>query len=68
MRCPRSAVPGLRRRARKIRRTVAPLTWWPSLHSSPRTRRYPQAGFSCASRSTRSRISWLVPGRPDWFG
>ena len=26
------------------------------------------AGFSCASRSTRSRISWLVPGRPGRFG
>jgi hypothetical protein len=36
--------------------------------SSPWTRRYPQAGFSCASRSTSLRISWLVPGRPDRFG
>jgi len=27
-----------------------------------------QAGFSPASRSTRSRISWQVPGRPGRFG
>jgi hypothetical protein len=59
---------GLRRRARKIRRTVASLTWWPSRHSSPCTRRYPQAGFSRASRSTRSRMSWLVRGRPGRLG
>ena len=36
--------------------------------SSPCTLRYPQAGFSCASRSTRLRISWLVPGRPGRLG
>jgi hypothetical protein len=58
--------PGLRR-ARKIRRTVASLTWWPSRDSSPCTLRYPKAGFSRASRSTRSRISWLILGRPGWF-
>jgi hypothetical protein len=27
-----------------------------------------QAGFSRASRSTSSRISWLIPGRPGRFG
>ena len=59
---------GLRRRARKIRRTVASLMRWPSRHSSPWTLRYPQAGFSRAARSTRSRISWLVRGRPGRFG
>ena len=59
---------GLRRRARKIRLTVASLTWYPSRVSSPCTLRYPQAGFSWATRSTRSRISWLTLGRPDWFG
>ncbi len=59
---------GLRRRARKIRRTVASLIWCPSQESSPCPLRYPQAGFSRASRSTRSRISWLVPGRPDRLG
>ncbi len=59
---------GLRRWARKIRRTVASLTWCPSRVSSPCALRYPQAGFSWASRSTRSRICWLVPGRPGRFG
>jgi hypothetical protein len=59
---------GLRRRARKIRQTVASLTWYPSRVSSPCTLRYPQAGFSRASRSTSSRISRLILGRPDWFG
>ena len=53
---------------RKIRRTVASLTWCPSRVSSPCTLRYPQAGFSCASRSTSSQISWLILGRPDRFG
>jgi amino acid transporter len=57
-----------RRRPRRIRRTVASLMWCPSRDSSPWTLRYPQAGFSRASRSTRSRISWLVPGRPGRFG
>jgi hypothetical protein len=50
--------------ARMIRRTVAALTCWPGRVSSPCTRRYPQAGFSRASRSTRSWLSWLVLGRP----
>jgi hypothetical protein len=59
---------GRRRRARKIRRTVASLTWYRSRVSSPCTLRYPQAGFSCATRTTRSRISRLILGRPDWFG
>jgi hypothetical protein len=47
---------------------VVLLTWCPSRHSSPCTLRYPQPGFSRASRSTKSRISWLIPGRPNWFG
>jgi hypothetical protein len=59
---------GLRRRARKIRLTVASLTWYLSRVSSPCTLRYPQGGFSCATRSTSSRISRQVLGRPDWFG
>src|SRR5450759_4758936 len=59
---------GLARRARKIRRTVASLIGCPSRVSSPCTRRYPRAGFSRASRSTRSRISWLALGRPGRFG
>ena len=59
---------GPRRRARKIRRTVGSLIWCPSLRSSPWNLWYPQAGFSCASRSMRSRISSLVRGRPGRFG
>ena len=31
-------------------------------------RRYPQAGFSPASRSTRSRTSWPTAGRPGPLG
>jgi len=54
--------------ARRIRRTVASLIWWPSRHSSPCTLRYPQAGFSWASRSTRPRMSCLACGRPGRFG
>ena len=50
--------------ARRIRRTVASLTWWPRRINSPCTRRYRQAGFSRAIRSTRSRISWPADGRP----
>ena len=50
---------GPRLRARIIRRTVDALMWCPSRDSSPWTLRYPQAGFSRASRSTRVRISWL---------
>jgi len=50
--------------ARMIRRTVAALTCWPRRVSSPCTRRYPRPGFSRASRSTRSWISWLVLRRP----
>jgi len=55
-------------RARRIRRTVASLIRQPSRVSSPCTRRYPHAGFSLASRSTRSRTSWLTAGRPGWLG
>ena len=46
---------------RRIRRTVAALIRWPGRDSSPCTRRYPQDGFSRASRSTRSRISLAGP-------
>jgi integrase/recombinase XerD len=35
--CPRSAGPAPARRARRIRRTVASLIWWPSWSSSPCT-------------------------------
>src|SRR5215469_5265956 len=50
---PRGA--GRQPRARRIRRTVASLTSWPRRVNSPCTRRYPHAGFSPASRSTRPR-------------
>jgi hypothetical protein len=53
----------------EIRRTVASLMWRPRRVSSPCTRRYPQAGFSPASRSARSRISAPVTrrsGRPGY--
>ena len=50
------------------RRTVASLIGDRVRRNSPCTLRYPQAGFSRASRNTRSRMSWLVPGRPGWFG
>jgi hypothetical protein len=53
---------------RRIRRTVAALIRWPGGDSSPCTRRYPQDGFSRASRSTRSRISLLAGGRPGGLG
>src|SRR5262249_47487753 len=59
---------GRYRRERRIRRTVASLTWWPRRVGSPWARRYPQAGFSPAGRSTRSRISWLTDGRPGGLG
>ena len=59
---------GLHRRARRIRRTVAALMQWPSRRSSPCTLRYPQAGFSHASRSAKARMSWLVRGRPSRSG
>src|SRR6266568_3402865 len=63
---PREA--GRYRQVRRIRRTLASLTSWPRRVSSPCTRRYPQAGFLPASRSTSSRISWQVPGRPGRLG
>ncbi len=59
---------GLRWRVGKIRRTVDSLTRCPSRHSSPWTLRYSHAGFSRASRSTRSRIFGLACGRPGRLG
>jgi len=43
---PRGA--GRESRARRIRRTVAWLMWWPRRVSSPCTRRYPQSGLGRA--------------------
>jgi hypothetical protein len=41
---------------------------WPRPSSSPRMRRCPQRGFSLASRTTRSRSSSGIGGRPAGFG
>ncbi len=49
---------------RRISQTVLAASETPSPTSSPWMRRYPQLGFSRASRSTRSRTSTGVPGRP----
>jgi hypothetical protein len=50
------------------RRTVVGDTQRPSLASSPPIRRWPQRGFSRASRSTRSLVSADVGGRPRRAG
>src|SRR5664279_2626141 len=44
--------------------TVAAATRWPRPRSSPWMRRWPQVGFSRASRSTKARITAGVGGRP----
>jgi hypothetical protein len=54
--------------ARRIGRTAAVLICWPGRPSSPRALRYPPAGFSRASRSTRPRRSGLARGRPGRCG
>jgi hypothetical protein len=46
----------------RIRRMVAVATRCPRPTSSPGRRRWPQQGFSCARRSTSSRISSLIGG------
>jgi len=38
--------------------------WWPSLMSSPCTRRCPHVGFSVAMRITSFLIATAVDGRP----
>ena len=43
-------------------------TRWPSPTSSPWIRRWPHPGFSRARRTTRSRTSSLIQGRPGRFG
>jgi hypothetical protein len=50
------------------RRIVDGDTPKPSLASSPPIRRWPQRGFSRASRSTRARTSDGAGGRPRWPG
>ena len=48
----------------RICHTVEAAIWWPSLTSSPCTRRCPQAGLSVAMRITSLRIEAVVDGRP----
>jgi hypothetical protein len=43
-------------------------TFTPSTSSSPCSRRYPQPGFSLATRSTKRRIERTVRGRPGRLG
>ena len=57
-----------RRAAARMRRMVPVPSRWPNPASSPWMRRWPQAGFSCARRSTRSRSSLPMGGRPGWLG
>ena len=52
------------RRQRRIRRIVEAPTRWPSVSSSPWSRRYPQRGFSRAIRTTRAARPSLIGGRP----
>ena len=49
---------------RRISHTVLAASEIPSPSSSPWIRRYPQPGFSLASRTTSSRTLCGVPGRP----
>ena len=48
----------------RICQTVDAAIWWPSLTSSPCTRRWPHAGFCVAMRITSVRIVAAVDGRP----
>jgi hypothetical protein len=48
----------------RICRTVEAAIGWPSLTSSPYTRRCPHVGFSVAMRITSLRIAAAVDGRP----
>ena len=50
----------------RIFHTVDAAMVWPSRVSSPWIRRYPQFGFSPASRMTSFRISGSIGGRPRW--
>jgi len=49
----------------RIFHTVLEATVLPRPTSSAWMRRWPQVGFSAASRRTRSRICWDTGGRPD---
>ncbi len=51
----------------RICHTVEAAIVWPSLTSSPCTRRCPQAGFSIAMRITSFLIAAAVDGRPGRF-
>ena len=52
----------------RISQTVEAATFTPGTSSSPRTRRYPDPGFSRTSRNTRTRIERTVRGRPGCRG
>jgi hypothetical protein len=54
-------------RCRMVHTVPAPI-WYPRRHSSPWMRRYPQVGFSRASRSTNPRSSAAARGRPRRCG
>ena len=66
------AIGGTARRPRpvpascRICQTVEAAIGWPSLTSSPCTRRCPQVGFRsrCGSRACGSRLPWTPPGTP----
>ena len=51
----------------RICHTVEAAIVWPSLTSSPCTRRCPHAGFSIAMRITSFLIAAAVDGRPGRF-
>jgi hypothetical protein len=56
-------------RCRIVHTVLAPiLPSYPRRHSSPWMRRYPQVGFSLASRSTCARTSVATGGRPRRCG
>ena len=57
---------GLRRRARKIRRTVASLIWWPSRDSSPWIGGIPGPGFLGQSQHQVADVL-AGPLAGDWF-
>lgn len=59
---------GPRPAAARIRRMVPSPIRWPRPSGSPRMRRCPHRGFSRANRTTRSRSSSGMGGRPTVFG
>jgi hypothetical protein len=66
------AATALRLNVEIVRHTMEEAIGWPSLTSSPCTRRYPHVGFSVAMRITNLRIAAGADGRPGaaagWCG